>query len=662
MRTEDGHIVYRCLNGDTAAFGLLVDKYKASIYALAYSRLHNYHDAEDITQEAFLKAYQKLRTLKWWDNFLAWLYAIASNLCKQWVRSQSKRPDREFSEDQSANTVNAPAMDSYQADEVRESLEEALDSISESYRQVLTLYYLGGMNSIEIARFLGTSPNNIAQRLKRARAKLKDEMLSTFDETADQQKLGMEFTFRVVEMIKHIKIQPMPRTRWLPWGLSSVSGTILTILCFAALTISLNPANFNTSAPCGANAKLYPEEVPIILMNYENIELSDDMELSSGFLTGHGQDQRILAKRISSMTATRPLFQNVPEAIFISGQVLRDSNSVSGAQVHVYAGDDLRQEITTQVDGSFQAEVLKPDGEDWEQLLLTAKAPHLRNAFGWVRFYAKSRRNIAIRLHDPVTVTEMMLDEYEDNLRLMRPEASTGEYFDISGNNVLPVIIWTRGYMDGSNSYILRNLPDIDCNIYSIDPAQVSNNWFFRAKEYIEITESRMSNIMDIGLEGGLLARRLPDLEENDSILPDYIISAYRPLHHRSQMVAIQSFQHVDFQFQKDTTLIVTLRGDISASGGSQIAIPVEDSDKVGKSTIIGLEPGQKFSVKADNGDLQLSDFVAPDMQPDAEVEILMKRHETARVAGHMVSNQNRPVRPANVGLVIYLHVTPGAR
>ena len=93
MRTEDGHIIHKCLNGEREAFGLLVDKYKASIYALAYSKLRNFHDAEDITQEAFIKAYRKLHTLRWWDNFLAWLYAITSNLCKDWLRSQPKRPD-----------------------------------------------------------------------------------------------------------------------------------------------------------------------------------------------------------------------------------------------------------------------------------------------------------------------------------------------------------------------------------------------------------------------------------------------------------------------------------------------------------------------------------------------------------------------------------------
>ena len=72
MRTEDGYIIQKCLNGDVAAFGLLVDKYKGSVYALAYTKLGNFHDAQDITQEVFLKAYQKLRTLKQWDKFLSW--------------------------------------------------------------------------------------------------------------------------------------------------------------------------------------------------------------------------------------------------------------------------------------------------------------------------------------------------------------------------------------------------------------------------------------------------------------------------------------------------------------------------------------------------------------------------------------------------------------
>jgi len=71
MHSEDGFIIYKCLNGEPEAFGLLVDKYKASIYAFVYAKLHNFHDAEDVTQETFIKAYQKLRDLRKWDSFLA---------------------------------------------------------------------------------------------------------------------------------------------------------------------------------------------------------------------------------------------------------------------------------------------------------------------------------------------------------------------------------------------------------------------------------------------------------------------------------------------------------------------------------------------------------------------------------------------------------------
>ncbi len=70
MRTEDGYIIQQCLDGDAAAFGFLVEKYMKPVYALAYSRIENFHDAQDITQEVFIKAYQRLRTLRRWDNFI----------------------------------------------------------------------------------------------------------------------------------------------------------------------------------------------------------------------------------------------------------------------------------------------------------------------------------------------------------------------------------------------------------------------------------------------------------------------------------------------------------------------------------------------------------------------------------------------------------------
>ncbi len=230
MRTEDGYIIDKCLKGNSAAFGFLVDKYKTSVYAFAYSELRNFHDAEDVTQEVFVKAYQKLRTLRRWDNFLAWLYSITSNLCKMHVRAKSRRPDREFIEDQNTEALEEPTTEQHRESPVEAMLHEALNSLPKSYRQVLALYYLGDMDSVEIARFLGMSPAAVRQRLTRARSQLKEGMLAMMGMTFEEKKLHETFTFRIVEAVKRIKIQPTPRAAGLPWGLSLAAGVVLTAM------------------------------------------------------------------------------------------------------------------------------------------------------------------------------------------------------------------------------------------------------------------------------------------------------------------------------------------------------------------------------------------------------------------------------------------------
>ena len=83
MRTEDGCIIRRCLEGEPEAFGLLVDKYKAGVYAFVYVKLRNFQDAQDVTQEVFLQAYRGLRSLRRWESSASWLYRIARNLSRK---------------------------------------------------------------------------------------------------------------------------------------------------------------------------------------------------------------------------------------------------------------------------------------------------------------------------------------------------------------------------------------------------------------------------------------------------------------------------------------------------------------------------------------------------------------------------------------------------
>jgi len=286
MRTEDGEIIHQCLNGKPAAFGFLVDKYKACIFAFAYSELGNFHDAEDITQDVFIKAYQKLNTLKQYDRFLAWLYAITSNLCKNLIRSKRNRPDGEFIEDQAPETLMEPSIDSYRESIITESLNEAINSLPKIYSQVLTLHYLGGMNVIEIARFLGTSSDAIKHRLSRGRTQLKEEVVAMMSETFGQQKLQASFTFRIIEAVKRIKINPVSTMKGLPWGLSLAAGIIITVMSLNPTLISFNNIGTPIYSPLPSETKVLKiGEISVDVVKTSNVAV-----LSSKMGKGKGEE------------------------------------------------------------------------------------------------------------------------------------------------------------------------------------------------------------------------------------------------------------------------------------------------------------------------------------------------------------------------------------
>lgn len=239
VRTEDGYLIHKCLSGDSDAFGLLVDKYKSGVYASVYSKLRNFHDAEDVTQEVFIRAYENLHKLRRWDSFASWLYRIASSLCRRWARTQSRRPDSEFIEDNAPEVWESYSMSSYREEVVFESIHEALDSLPDIHREVLMLHYFGGMTSFEIAKFVGASPAAVRKRLSKARSLLKAEMLPVIASAFGKRKLPAGFTLRISEIVKHIKLRPLR----VPWGLPVATGAMLVVLTLRVFTNSLDPVS-----------------------------------------------------------------------------------------------------------------------------------------------------------------------------------------------------------------------------------------------------------------------------------------------------------------------------------------------------------------------------------------------------------------------------------
>ena len=213
MEQKDAQLIQRILQGDQESFSLLVRKYQKGVHALVWRKIGDFHIAQEITQDAFLTAYKKLRTLKNHNQFAGWLYVIAANLCRDYLRR--KRLPMESLDADNTNEVDKVSYSQYVADKQktdadetrRETVKELLKKLPESERTVMTLHYLGEMTIQAISEFLGVSPNTVKSRLSRARNRLRKE------EDVIQQNLGsfqLPDTFADNIMQEVSRIAPVP--------------------------------------------------------------------------------------------------------------------------------------------------------------------------------------------------------------------------------------------------------------------------------------------------------------------------------------------------------------------------------------------------------------------------------------------------------------------
>ena len=112
MKNEDAQLVNRCLSGDENAFTVLVKTHQKNIHALTWRKVGDFHIAEELTQDTFLKAYEKLATLKNPNQFAGWLYVIADRLCIAWHRKQ--KPRMESLETTSEAEIDGSSYRSYE--------------------------------------------------------------------------------------------------------------------------------------------------------------------------------------------------------------------------------------------------------------------------------------------------------------------------------------------------------------------------------------------------------------------------------------------------------------------------------------------------------------------------------------------------------------------
>ena len=236
MKNEDAQLVNQFLTGNEGAFTTLVRKYQKSVHALAWRKVGDFHIAEEIAQDTFLKAYQKLATLKNPNQFAGWLYVIADRICIDWHRKQ-KSP-LESLETTSGEEIEESSYRHYE-DEQREAasveyrhrqVKNLLEKLPESERTVVTLHYLGEMTYKAISEFLGVSPNTVKSRLQRARNRLRQEE-NMIQETLGDVHLPVTFTENITRQIADIKpAAPTSSRPLIPVALSAATAIFIFLI------------------------------------------------------------------------------------------------------------------------------------------------------------------------------------------------------------------------------------------------------------------------------------------------------------------------------------------------------------------------------------------------------------------------------------------------
>lgn len=177
---DERELVRKAQQGHEDAFAALVEKYRRKMFNLAYSFTRNAEAADDLAQEVFLKAYLSLPRFQAKSSFGTWLYRIAVNTSKDYLRKEGRVKKVPFEESPADMMLHEDAMAKKEEADIQESRKsmmlQALQSLPDKYRTILTLRDIQGFPYGEIAEILSISPGTVDSRLHRARKLLRKKV------------------------------------------------------------------------------------------------------------------------------------------------------------------------------------------------------------------------------------------------------------------------------------------------------------------------------------------------------------------------------------------------------------------------------------------------------------------------------------------------------
>ena len=188
-QSDESLLVQKAKGGDAEAFTELVNRYKRKIYRLAKNITRNDEDAEDVLQDAFLKAYEHLDSFEGNSKFYTWIVRIAVN--EALMKLRKRRGDRQVSLDEPVGLGEEEVKreiavwednpeQRYSREEMQQILDEAVDSLKEDFRTVFVLRDIEELSTEQTAEALGISVPAVKSRLLRARLALREKLTRKF--------------------------------------------------------------------------------------------------------------------------------------------------------------------------------------------------------------------------------------------------------------------------------------------------------------------------------------------------------------------------------------------------------------------------------------------------------------------------------------------------
>lgn len=181
----DEVLVSRAQSGDTLAFDQLVVRYSPRLYGMIYHMTSNKEDANDLTQDVFAKAYRSLNSFRGRSSFYTWIYAIGTNMTLNFLKKRNRRAawsldnlDSGIQNDEAMVDLAHAANPRHQSDlnELQKKLNEAMQSLSNAHRAVVTMFDIQGIPHAEISKILKVSEGTVRSRLFYAHRQLQGHL------------------------------------------------------------------------------------------------------------------------------------------------------------------------------------------------------------------------------------------------------------------------------------------------------------------------------------------------------------------------------------------------------------------------------------------------------------------------------------------------------